>query len=93
MDAAIAILVIAITLGVAYVSCVKSENADLKGYLEFYKRQLKATLVSLERGNVCLQEAIDEYKDLSEHYHELCVAYERAYAILEENDLLPGEAE
>ena len=93
MEVSMPILMIAAILGGAYVSYVKSENADLKGYLDFYKKQLKATLVSLERGNVCLQEAIDEYKDLSEHYHELCVAYERAYAILEENDLLPGEAE
>ena len=93
MDAAISVLVIATVLGIAYVSYVKSENADLKGYLEFYKKQLRATLASLESGDACLQEAVDEYKELCEQYHELYVAYERAYAILEENDLLPGEAE
>lgn len=35
----------------------------------------------------------DEYEDLADHYHELCVAYTRAYAILEEHDLLPKEEE
>mgnify|MGYP007122055748 CR=1 FL=1 len=54
MDAAISVLVITTVLGIAYVSYVKSENADLKGYLEFYKKQLRATLASLESGDECL---------------------------------------
>ena len=93
MDVAIALLVIAITLGVAYVSCVKSENRDLKAYVEFYRKQLQSVLASLDRGNECLQGAASDYSELAGEYRELYVAYKRAYEILAENDLLPGDEE
>ena len=93
MDVAVSAFAIAAILAFLYTTNLMSENRVLKGYVEFYKVQLRSAVSSLESGNDHLQDAIDEYRELHERYHELCDAYARAYEILEENGLLPEDTE
>lgn len=81
-----------VVVGVSYASLTRMKNDSLKKYLEFYQRQLRSTVTSLDRCVNDLNDTVDAYKELSGRYHELCEAYTAAYEILEENDLLPKDA-
>ena len=73
-------------LSLPYYIYVDRENKRLRKSIDDYGVQLKYALDSW-------RDCIDDYTELADEYHKLFSYYNRAYGILEEHGLLPGDEE
>jgi hypothetical protein len=62
------------------------ENRYLRGWLDDAQSSLSSCVEDLFKAH-------DMYVELAEKYHELSVAYFRAYEMLEENGIIPKDDE
>lgn len=87
------ILLLMVIACMAGMAVTIRENRMLNGYVEFYRRQLRSALEGYDGALDMLRDASEWYSELTNEYRNLYAAYEVAYGILKEHDLLPEDEE